>query len=230
MTTRSISRAALLAVPVLLAFPACNSSKAVKGGAIGAGAGAGIGAVIGNQFEGKHGTAIGAIIGAAVGGTTGALIGRRMDKQAEELRNDLEGATVTRVGEGIRITFASGLLFDVDQSALTASAQTNIEDLAATLKKYDDTEVLIEGHTDADGSDDHNMDLSEERANTVKRRLLSLGVSPGRLSTMGYGEAQPISDNTTAEGKTANRRVEIAIYANERMKKAAERGELGAVE
>jgi outer membrane protein OmpA-like peptidoglycan-associated protein len=230
MTSSSFLRAALFAVPALLAFPACNSSKSVKGGAIGAGVGAGAGAVIGNQFPGKNGTVIGAIIGAAVGGTTGALIGRRMDKQAEELRSDLQGATVTRVGEGIRITFDSGLLFDVDQSALTATAQTNIEKLATTLQKYDDTEVLIEGHTDADGSDEHNMALSEERANSVKRRLLTLGVKPGRLSTVGYGETQPESDNTTAEGKAANRRVEIAIYANERMKKAAERGELGSVE
>ncbi len=230
MTTASFPRSLFLATPVLLAFPACNSSKTVQGGAIGAGAGAGIGAVIGNQFEGKNGTAIGAIIGAAVGGTTGALIGRRMDNQAEELRNDLDGATVTRVGEGIRITFDSGLLFDVDQSALTATSQNNIEELATTLQKYDDTEILIEGHTDADGSDDHNMALSKERANSVKRRLLTLGVVSGRVSTKGYGEAQPISDNTTAEGKAENRRVELAIYANERMKKAAKNGELGTLE
>lgn len=219
-----------LVIPSLLVTPACNSSRAVKGGAIGAGAGAGIGAVVGNQFDGKNSTAIGAIIGAAVGGTAGALIGRRMDKQAEELQKDLEGATVTRVGEGIKITFDSGLLFAVDQSGLNAAAQQNIDDLAATLQKYADTEVLIEGHTDADGADAHNQDLSEARASSVKRRLIADGVSPGRLSTVGYGEAQPVDDNTTASGKAANRRVEVAIYANKRMKKAAERGELGEME
>lgn len=226
----SFSRAMLIAFPTLIAFPACNTSKTAQGGAIGAGAGAGLGAVIGNQFDGKNGTAIGAIIGAAVGGTTGALIGRRMDKQAEELRNDLEGATVTRVGEGIKITFDSGLLFAVDQSTLTGSAKTNIADLAKTLQKYDDTEVLIEGHTDADGSEQHNLELSRERANSVERDLLAAGLSPARLSTVGYGEEQPVADNSTADGKSANRRVEIAIYANERMKKAAERGDLGSVE
>ncbi len=230
MTMNRLSRAMLIALPTLIAFPACNSSKTAQGGAIGAGAGAGIGAVIGNQFEGKNGTAIGAIIGAAVGGTTGALIGRRMDKQAEALRNDLEGATVTRVGEGIKITFDSGLLFAVDQSALTSAAKTNIADLASTLQKYEDTEVLIEGHTDADGPEDHNMDLSRERANSVERDLLAAGLSPSRLSTVGYGEKQPVADNATTAGKAENRRVEIAIYANKRMKKAAERGELGSVE
>src|SRR5690606_1541127 len=103
----------------------CNASKGVKGGAIGAGAGAGVGAVVGNQF-GDHGTAVGAIIGAAVGGTAGALIGNKMDQQAEELRADMEGATVERVGEGIQITFDSGLLFGVDQSSLSPTAQSNL--------------------------------------------------------------------------------------------------------
>ncbi len=224
------SRSMFLVLPTLLAIPACNSSRTAQGGALGAGAGAGIGAIIGNQFEGKNGTAIGAIIGAAVGGTTGALIGRRMDKQAEELRNDLEGATVTRVGEGIKITFDSGLLFAVDQSALTTAAKANIADMANTLQKYEDTEVLIEGHTDADGSEEHNMDLSRERADSVKRDLLAAGLSPSRLSTVGYGETQPMADNGTAAGKAENRRVEIAIYADRRMKKAAERGEFGSVE
>ena len=226
----SLSRALAIALPTLISFPACNTSKTAQGGAIGAGAGAGLGAVIGNQFDGKNGTAIGAIIGAAVGGTTGALIGRRMDKQAEELRQDLQGATITRVGEGIRITFDSGLLFAVDKSDLTDAARTNIKDLAMTLQKYDDTEVLIEGHTDADGPEDHNLELSRKRANSVERELIGTGLSPSRLNTVGYGEAQPIADNATAEGRTANRRVEIAIYANERMKKAAERGDLGSVE
>lgn len=205
---------------------ACNASRAVKGGAIGTGAGAGIGAVIGDQVGGKDGTAVGAIIGAVVGGTAGALIGRHMDKQAEELRNDLEGATVTRVGEGIKITFDSGLLFAVNKSELNAASETNLKELATTLNKYDDTEVLIEGHTDADGADDHNQELSEARARSVQRFLVAQGLKAGRTTTMGYGETQPVEENTTAEGKAKNRRVEIAIYANDRMKKAAERGEL----
>ncbi len=214
-----------LVLSAALIAPGCNTSRAVKGGAIGAGAGAGAGAVIGNQF-GDNGTAVGAIIGAVVGGTAGALIGRHMDKQAEELRNDLEGATVTRVGEGIKITFDSGLLFAVNKSDLNSTASANIDELATTLKKYDDTEVKIEGHTDADGDDAHNLQLSERRASSVKARLLAQGITPGRLTTVGYGEAQPVADNGTADGKAQNRRVEIAIYANKKMQRAAERGEL----
>lgn len=203
----------------------CAANRSVKGGAIGTGAGAGLGAVIGNQF-GDNGTAVGAIVGAVVGGTTGALIGRHMDKQADELKNDLEGATVERIGEGIKITFDSGLLFEVSSSDLSATARTNLMELSETLKKYDDTEVLVEGHTDASGSDDLNMRLSEDRARSVKVFLSKEKVRTSRLTTVGYGEAQPIADNTTDAGKAQNRRVEIAIYANDRMKKAAERGDL----
>ena len=222
---RTLPTSSAFVLGTVLLFPACNSSRAVKGGAIGAGVGAGAGAIIGNQF-GDNGTAIGAIIGAAVGGTTGAIIGRHMDKQAEELRADLEGATVTRVGEGIRITFDSGLLFAVNESSLSGTAQGNLMELAATLQKYDDTEVLVEGHTDADGADEMNHALSMRRAQQVSTFLIGQGVLSSRLSTMGYGEGQPVDDNDSAEGKAANRRVEIAIYANKRMKKAAERGQL----
>ena len=216
---------AIVSLCVTLILPACNMSRAAKGGAIGAGAGAGAGAVIGNQF-GDNGTAIGAIIGAAVGGTAGALIGNKMDKQAEELSSDLEGATVTRVGEGIKITFDSGLLFGVDQSTLNSTAQGNLTELAATLKKYDDTDILIEGHTDGDGADEYNQALSGRRADAVKAYLVSQEVRSSRFTTVGYGETQPVGDNATVEGKARNRRVEVAIYANKRMKKAAEKGEL----
>ncbi|MEO8588393.1 MAG: OmpA family protein [Flavobacteriales bacterium] len=226
MRTTLFPKQLILGLALLILFPACHSSRTAQGGAIGAAAGAGVGAVIGNQFPGKNGTAMGAIIGAAVGGATGAIIGNHMDKQAEELRNDLEGATVTRVGEGIKITFDSGLLFGVDQSTLSGTAQTNLAELATTLNKYEDTDILVEGHTDADGSEEHNQTLSVRRAQTVTAYLVQQGVRSGRLSSNGYGEAQPVDDNTTEAGKAANRRVEIAIFANKRMQKAAERGEL----
>ncbi|MBP6311774.1 MAG: OmpA family protein [Flavobacteriales bacterium] len=222
-TTNSIT--VLFSLSLAFCSISCNTSRAVRGGAVGTGVGAGAGAVIGNQF-GDNGSVVGAIIGAAVGGTTGALIGRHMDKQAEELRNDLEGAEVTRVGEGIKITFDSGLLFAVNQSSLSPAAQNNLGSLASTLLKYDDTEVLIEGHTDADGSDALNQQLSEERAKSVDRFLIQKGLKPSRMSTVGYGETQPVADNTSDQGKAQNRRVEIAIYANDRMKKAAEKGQL----
>ena len=174
-----------LIVLILATGQSCNSRRTVKGGAIGAGAGAAAGAVIGNQTNMKNGTLVGAIIGAAVGGTAGALIGRHMDKQAEELRNDLEGATVERVGEGIQITFDSGLLFDVNKSDLTATSRSNLSSLATTLNKYEDTEILIEGHTDADGSDEYNRSLSRDRADNVRSYLTSLGVKAGRISAVG---------------------------------------------
>lgn len=215
----------VLLLTVTLIGSGCAASRTAKGGAIGAGAGAGLGAVIGNQF-GDNGTAVGAIVGAVVGGTTGALIGRHMDKQAAELESDLEGATVERVGEGIKVTFDSGLLFAVGKSDLSAAAQASLRELAETLNKYEDTEVLIEGHTDSSGSDELNLKLSEDRARSVRTFLVGQNVKASRLTTVGYGEAQPIGDNSTTAGKAQNRRVEVAIYANEDMKKAAERGEL----
>ncbi|UII24780.1 OmpA family protein [Fulvivirga maritima] len=201
----------------------CQASNTHKGGAVGAAAGGAIGAAIGS---GSDNTAVGAIIGAAVGGTAGALIGRRMDKQAEELRRDLEGAKVERVGEGIKITFDSGLLFDTDSYSLKSTMKQNLSDLATTLNKYEDTNILIEGHTDSTGSDSYNQTLSEQRANSVSSYLMAQGVSTSRVKTQGYGESQPIADNSTASGRQQNRRVEVAIYANKKMKKMAERGEL----
>src|SRR6478735_523415 len=134
----------------------CNATNTTKGGAIGAGTGTAIGGVIGHQ---SGNTAMGAIIGAAVGGATGALIGRHMDKQAEELQADLKGAKVERVGEGILITFDSGLLFKLNSSELSATTKSNLTELATTLNKYEDTDVLIAGHTDNSGDDAYNEKL-----------------------------------------------------------------------
>ena len=189
------------------------------GAIIGAGSGAVIGGVIGNQ---AGNTAIGAIIGAAVGGAAGAYIGNYMDKQAAEIERDLEGATVTRVGEGIKITFDSGILFDVDRSEVQGPARTNLSNLALILNKYGDTLVLIEGHTDASGSSDYNLGLSRNRAQAVANYLSSVQVDATRFTIMGYGEDQPVESNDTLEGRRANRRVEIAIMANDDLKKAAE--------
>lgn len=196
----------------------CKASNTAKGTAIGAGAGGVLGGIIGNQ---TNNTALGAIIGAAVGGTAGALIGRNMDKQAEELKADLKGARVERVGEGIKITFDSGLMFDFDSFTLTSSTKENLTDLAQTLNKYKDTDILIEGHTDKTGTEAYNMDLSKKRAQAVTSYLTQLNVGSTRFTTNGYGELQPIAENDTE-----NRRVEIAIYANKKMKRAAEKGQL----
>ena len=201
----------------------CNASNTLKGGAIGAGAGGAIGGAIGHQ---SGNTVIGAIAGAAVGGATGALIGRHMDKQAEELQRDLAGAKVQRVGEGILITFNSGLQFDFNSAVLVSSTKTNLDALSATLKKYDDTMVLIEGHTDATGEAGYNQTLSEKRAYGVETYLESQNVSKKRITSKGYGEQQPLNSNLTEEERHLNRRVEVAIYANKEMKKLAKQGKL----
>jgi outer membrane protein OmpA-like peptidoglycan-associated protein len=211
------------AIIIAVLLQGCKASSAAKGGAIGVAAGGALGAVIGSKSDN---TAAGAIIGAAVGGTTGALIGRNMDKQAEELRNDLKGAKVERIGEGIKITFDSGLLFNVDSYSIKNETERNLVQLASTLKKYEDTNILVEGHTDSSGSDTYNQTLSEQRAGSVSNYLVGQGVSSNRFNTVGYGESQPIASNESAQGKQSNRRVEVAIYANNKMKRMAKRGDL----
>ena len=206
--------------------PKGTMSKTLKGGLIGGLGGAVAGGIAGRLIGGISGTAKGAIIGAVVGGAGGALIGRRMDKQAAELRRDLEGAKVERVGEGIKITFASGILFATNSSSLTADAAGNIDQLAATVKKYADTNVVVEGHTDNSGSDAINQPLSERRAQAVANQISNQGVDTGRITSTGYGSTQPVGDNSSAAGKASNRRVEVAIFANEKMQKAAKRGQL----
>ena len=201
----------------------CGASNTVKGGVIGGVGGAVVGGVIGNQFGN---TALGAVIGAAVGGTAGALIGNNMDKQAEEMEKELEDAKVERVGEGILISFDSGILFGYDSSTLQPEAKANISKLADILKKYPDSNILVTGHTDSDGSENYNQTLSEKRAQSVSDYTMYKGIISSRLSTVGLGETEPVASNDTADGKQLNRRVEIAIYASEEMKAAAERGEL----
>jgi outer membrane protein OmpA-like peptidoglycan-associated protein len=166
-------------------------------------------------------TILGAILGAAIGGAAGAYIGHYMDKQAAEMRRDLEGAKVERVGEGIKITFDSGLLFDVDKWDLRDTSRENITKLANILNKYPDTNVLVEGHTDSTGPDDHNLTLSKQRAESVTSFMAQLNVSSRRFSMTGYGEAQPIATNETPEGRQQNRRVDVAIMANDKLKKVA---------
>ncbi len=215
-----------VSLSLMIFLMGCQASNTTKGGAIGAGAGAVLGGVIGHQSDN---TVVGAIIGAAVGGTAGALIGRNMDKQAEELQKDLAGAKVERVGEGILITFDSGLLFEHDSFGLARATKDNLSALSKTLNKYDDTNILIEGHTDDTGEDAYNLSLSQKRAREVENFLVSQQVGNSRINTQGYGEKQPVGDNATDVGRQANRRVEVAIYANKEMQRLAKKGDLGAL-
>jgi outer membrane protein OmpA-like peptidoglycan-associated protein len=221
MKRRILSSLLILSLMALLASPfGCASmSRQEKGAILGGSAGAVIGGIIGKH---NNNTAAGAIIGAAVGGATGAVIGNYMDDQAAELEQDLDGARIERVGEGIMITFDSGILFAVNKSDLSAEAQANLTKMATILNKYEDTNIMVDGHTDADGSEQHNQTLSEQRAASVARFLAMNQVVSGRMTTTGYGETRPVADNSTVAGKQANRRVEVAIMANEKLKKAAE--------
>jgi outer membrane protein OmpA-like peptidoglycan-associated protein len=197
----------------------CEWSRSKKGAAFGSATGAVIGAAIGKR---SGNTAVGAIVGAAIGGAAGAYIGNYMDKQAAEIERDIEGATVERVGEGIKITFDSGILFEIDKAGLQSEAVMNLDKLAVILDKYNDTNILIEGHTDSTGSEEYNMELSRKRAESVAVNLATKNVDPVRFTLFGYGEIQPVVTNVTPDGRQANRRVEIAIMANDKLKGVAE--------
>ena len=204
--------AIVLAAATLTTTTGCASNTA-SGGLIGAGAGAAIGGLIGAN---NGGTAEGAIIGAAIGGAAGALIGRQMDQKAAELERRLPDAQIERVGEGILITFDSGILFGFDSSELLAPARQNLTALANSLDDMEDDAVLmVVGHTDASGSDDYNQRLSERRANAAATFLRQQGMNPANLETLGLGESEPVASNDTEAGMAENRRVEVAIYASE---------------
>jgi outer membrane protein OmpA-like peptidoglycan-associated protein len=215
-TTRLWPATALIALTVLQASACASWGNREKGAVVGAAAGAGVGGIIGNQ---TGSTARGAIIGAVIGGAAGAVIGHQMDQQAKELKQNIPGATVTRVGEGIAVSFASGLLYDFDSDVVKATAGQNLRTLAQSLSKYPNTDVLIVGHTDATGSDGYNQSLSERRAQSAQLYLVREGVSNARLRATGRGETEPIASNDTEAGQAQNRRVEIAIYANESARK-----------
>ena len=192
---------------------ACASmNKKQEGAVIGAAAGGAIGGVIGNQ---TGSTARGAIIGAVVGGAAGAIIGHQMDQQAKELEQSIPGATVARVGEGIAVTFASGLLFAFDSDQILPAAGTNLTELAKSLNRYPDSQLLIVGHTDSKGDDAYNQSLSVRRSNSAAAYLASQGVARSRIAASGKGESEPIATNDTDAGQAQNRRVEVAIYASE---------------
>lgn len=207
-------------VIVLALFTAgCGSlNRTQKGAAIGTAGGGAIGAVIGRA---AGNTALGTIIGATVGGVTGAVIGKKMDKQAEEIKREVAGVKVERVGEGIVLEFNSKILFGFDRADLSASAKKNLDDLAKVLNKYPDTDIEIQGHTDDKGQNTYNNMLSQKRADEVAAYLKSKGVTTGRINTKGFGESAPKYSNNTETGRTENRRVEFLISANEKMKEDA---------
>ncbi len=202
-------------------FAGCKSmNKTQKGAAAGAAGGALIGAAV------SKGSIWGILAGAAIGGTAGGLIGNKMDKQAKELKQAIPSAEVERVGEGINMTFASQLVFALNSDEISASAKSDLGSAASVFEKYPDTYLMIEGHTDDTGADDYNMTLSEKRANAVADYLIAKGVDRSRIQRKWYGEAQPKYPNTNETNRSKNRRVEVGVFANDKMKEDAKKGTL----
>ncbi len=219
-----------LALTLIISLGSCeatrNANNKQKGAVIGATGGAILGAIIGNNV-GKGGNGeLGAVIGGVVGGGAGVLIGSKMDKQAQKIEQEIPGAQVERVDDGIVVTFDenSGVYFDTAKYNINTASQSTLDKLANVLKEYPDTDVLVVGHTDSVGADEMNMTLSKNRAQSVTNYFVqSKGLSAGRFSTNWFGESAPVADNSTAEGRAKNRRVNLAIVPNEKMKNEAKK-------
>lgn len=212
----------------------CNNTQ--KGAAIGTGGGALLGAIVG-KLAGN--TAVGAAVGGAVGAGAGAIIGNRMDKvkkQAEAVQNaQVQQVTDANGLQAVKVTFDSGILFPSSSSTLQASAQTSLIQFANVLKQNTDADVAIQGYTDndpwkgstAEQSVQKNLDLSQQRAQSVSTFLIGQGVSGTQIkSVQGFGESNPVADNSTPAGKAQNRRVEVYLYASKAMIDAANNGTL----
>ena len=204
---------------LFLSSAGCSSlGRTERGGIIGAASGAVIGGVVGRA---TGSTTRGAIIGAAVGGAAGALIAARMKDKAEVLQERLPNANVEQVGEGILVTFESGILFGFDSSQPGPEARENLSRFADALSDMRDADVLVAGHTDSVGEEDYNYDLSLRRARATVDYLASQGIPLDHLRMAGLGESEPVTSNDTESDRQRNRRVEVAVYASEEMQENA---------
>lgn len=211
-----------LAISMLVYLPSCNTSRKAQGAIIGAA----VGGVTGSLLTKKN-RAVGLILGAAVGGIAGGVIGQYMDKAAVDISDELdESATVTRIGEGIVVSFDSGLLFDFDSYQLRSETKRNLDKLTDALIKYKETKVNILGHTDSKGDAAYNQKLSVNRAKAVTSYMNSRGITAVRLTEVGHGESDPVASNATEEGQQQNRRVEVVIVADESLKEKAKDGSI----
>jgi outer membrane protein OmpA-like peptidoglycan-associated protein len=208
-----------VALCAAMVLSSCNISNTAKGTAIGAGGGAALGAIIG-KIAGN--TAVGAAIGGAVGAGAGAIIGHKMDKakkEAEAVKNaQVEGVKDANGLDAVKVTFDSGILFATNKADLNAASKSSLQQFANVLKQNSDCDVAIIGHTDNTGSDAINNPLSVNRATSVSNYLKSLGVSASQIKSVeGQGSTNPVADNSTAEGRKQNRRVEVYMYASQKM-------------
>lgn len=229
MNTKNKFYAVALSVAVVLS--GCSGMKnSTKGGLLGGASGAAVGAGIGALAGGGKGAAIGAAVGTAVGTTAGVVIGKKMDKQKAELEK-IEGAKVETVTDAnnlkaIKVTFESGILFATGKSELNAQSKNALTKFAESLKNTPETDITVIGHTDNTGSREFNEKLSVDRAVSVVNFLSQNGVAKERTTLKGLAWDEPMADNSTAEGRAQNRRVEVFITANETMIKQAEEGTL----
>ncbi|MEQ8307321.1 MAG: OmpA family protein [Hoeflea sp.] len=182
-------------------------SNLAAGAGLGAAAGAGLGMLAGGDDR-KN-----ALIGAGIGALAGGAIGGYMDQQEAQLRAQLQGTgvSVTRVGNNIVLNMPSNITFDTDQSAVKPEFYPTLNSVALVLQKFNRSLVDVMGHTDSTGSDQYNLTLSQQRAQSVASYLVSQGNDPRRFYTQGFGESRPVADNSTEAGRAANRRVEIQI-------------------
>lgn len=212
----------------------CGMSNTAKGGLIGGTSGGAVGALVGQLIGKGKGAAIGAAVGTAVGTGAGVLIGHKMDKAkkaAEAANAKAEIMTDANGVQYVKATFDSGLLFTTGSATLSQSASSAITSFVSQLKAEDSTfDLAVCGFTDnagwknstAEQSKQKNLALSQSRANAVKNKIVGAGYPAARLvSVEGYGEANPVADNSTAEGKKENRRVEVYILPSKDMIEAA---------
>lgn len=229
---KALKNLCLGAVAAGMLLTGCNSmTNTGKGALIGGGGGGALGAAVGALIGGGKGAGIGAAVGAAVGAGAGSLIGHRMDKQAKELQQQLKNAEVERVEDqnglaAIKVTFPGGILFPTNGTTLSASAQTELAQFAASLKQNPETNVQVFGYTDNTGSLAVNTRIADGRAQSVDRFLVDSGVSPTRVTFQGIPMANYVASNDTPAGRAQNRRVEIYITANQQMIQQAENGTL----
>jgi outer membrane protein OmpA-like peptidoglycan-associated protein len=188
------------------------NAKAKRGAGIGAAAGAIAGAIIGNQTGNP---ATGALIGAAVGAGVGGAVGHNMDRQQRELQQ-IPGVEVTRPAENrIDVQLTSDILFDLNSTALRPQSQQVLRDLAANFRQYSNESFEVDGHTDSTGTSEHNLTLSQRRADSVAGYLIDQDIPGNQITARGFGETQPTATNDTPEGRQMNRRVEIHIRGNQ---------------
>nr|WP_315126192.1 OmpA family protein [uncultured Capnocytophaga sp.] len=224
-----MKRFVVLALAAAVLLSGCeaynNTNKAQRGAVIGAAAGGLLGAILGNNLGDGQNSELGAVLGTVVGGAAGAVIGNQMDKQAKKIEEEIPGAEVKRVDDGIVVTFDenSGVYFATAKHDINQKSKETLDKLVSILNEYPETNVLVAGYTDSVGKAEYNMGLSKRRAQAVTNYFTSKGLVASRFTTKWYGKENPVADNATPEGRAKNRRVNVIIVPNEKMKADAEK-------